>query len=459
MSQVINTNIASITAQGNLNKTSGALQQSIERLSSGLRINSAADDAAGLAISERFSAQIGGLNQAQRNSQDGISFSQTAEGGLEEIGNIAQRIRELAVQSANDTNSASDRQALNEEVQQLVQEADRIAETTAFNNQNVLDGSLEDLIFQVGANQGETIDVDGVNARTAALGQTVLAGGDDELGAVVDTNDIDGDTVTINGVDFVGDTDFGDMAELVDAINSADFGDAEPVTAQQESSTVANLGDAAPGDSESFTINTIEIDGDSDLSEVVDNINAASAETGGVTAELIDGDIVIEDASGDPIELGGTNVASFGNLEGDATLEAAVNLSVNSMDDGALTIGGAEAEALGFNADNIDNETFADVSVATQEYASETIGTMDAVIDQINSQRGELGAIQNRFESTIANLGVGVENLEAARSRIVDTDFAAETANLTQQQILQQAGTSVLGQANQIPQNVVGLLQ
>ncbi|MFO8004118.1 MAG: flagellin, partial [Thioalkalivibrio sp.] len=172
MSQVINTNVLSLNAQRNLNNSQGALGQSLERLSSGLRINSAKDDAAGLAIADRFTTQIRGTDQAVRNANDGISFAQTAEGALGTVGDALQRIRELAVQASNDSNSASDRQALNNEVEQLVEEVSRVSNATEFNGQRVLDGSLEDLFFQVGANQGQTIGVSGVDSRTAELGAT-----------------------------------------------------------------------------------------------------------------------------------------------------------------------------------------------------------------------------------------------------------------------------------------------
>src|SRR5690606_16036401 len=204
----INTNVASLSAQNQLGKSQNLSDQALQRLSSGLRINSAKDDAAGLAISTRFQSQISGLNVAQRNANDGISLAQTAEGALEELTNIGQRIRDLAVQSANDTNSTSDRAALNEEVQQLIEEADRIANTTQFNNLNILNGDLSSLSFQVGANAGQTISVSGVDARASSLGQTILETDVTNFGNAVRQEDLGTNAITVNGVTLTAGTDF-----------------------------------------------------------------------------------------------------------------------------------------------------------------------------------------------------------------------------------------------------------
>lgn len=460
MSQVINTNIASINAQRNLSQSQSDLGVSLERLSSGLRINSAADDAAGLAISERFSAQITGLNQASRNSSDGISFAQTAEGALGEVGNSLQRIRELAVQSANDTNSAGDREALDNEVQELVSEVNRIAESSEFNGQNILDGSLEELVFQVGANANQTITSDGVDVTGDNLGARVLEGI-----AVDDIEDVVGEEFTLNGIDIDTD-DLGGVADLVGRVNQV--ANESGVTARQDSQTVAELGELADEpDGESITINgsTINLDGLS-REDAVDAINDASSRTGGVRASL-DGDDLVLTSSSSSITVETSDDAVLGELEGETetSFEAGIVLEGDVGRD--INIGGddAIAETL-FGEDAVDDipdgedRTLNDsVDVLTRESATTTIEVMDSAINQVNGARSQLGAVQTRFESTIANLEVSSENLTAARSRIQDADFAEETAALTRGQILQQAGTSVLSQANQIPQNTLSLLQ
>ncbi|MCG5536378.1 flagellin [Ectothiorhodospira mobilis] len=396
MAQVINTNIASLTAQRNLNSSQSQLQTSLERLSSGLRINSAKDDAAGLAISERFTAQINGQNQAVRNANDGISFAQTAEGALSEIGNIAQRIRELAVQSANATNSASDREALNNEVKQSISEINRIASSTQFNSSNVLDGSLEDLIFQVGANAGQTIKVDGMDSRGSELGAL--------LNSTTDLADVDA------GASVAGVTGL--------SVNEA--------FAEGTTGTFTVTINGAAG--------TTTITGTaSSMDDIVSAINAETGDTG-IKANLT--------ADG-----------------GDLVFSSALDNDGEGFDVGVtMSIGGTSVDS-GTIALDSNSITLNDVSVETVDNANKAVVTVDYVLDQVNSMRADLGAVQNRFESTVNNLQVSSENLSASRSRIQDADFAAETAALTRSQILQQAGTSVLAQANQTPNNVLALLQ
>ena len=484
MSQVINTNIASLNAQRNLNSSQSQLNVSLERLSSGLRINSAKDDAAGLAISERFSAQINGNNQAARNANDGISLAQTAEGALEEIGNISQRIRELAVQSANDTNSASDRQALNNEVEQLVEEAARIAGSTQFNDQNVLDGSLSDIIFQVGANQGQTISVDGVDARADQVGADVAEGGAIALSDLVtgegEDASLDIDDLTINDetIDFgsvsVGPDGDVDLDEVVAAINasSGDTG-VEGTRSQTVEATIADAFDGVDnGDDLAFTVNgeTVRVEAtedggsDGDLDSLVAELNSIS----GVSAELDDGEVTItgqgvdlelggvEDADGPTITFGDDGSVDLDDADAGETVFRGIDLVTDLGEE--IDLAGDGVGDLGLSADT-EARTLEGVDISTRENASEAIQTMDFVLGQVNGLRADLGAVQNRFESTVSNLNVTTENLEASRSRILDADFAQETADLTRGQILQQAGTSVLAQANQLPNNVLGLLQ
>ncbi|SEO57488.1 flagellin [Aquisalimonas asiatica] len=461
MSQIINTNIASINAQRNLSNSQSDLGVSLERLSSGLRINSAADDAAGLAISERFTAQITGLNQASRNASDGISFAQTAEGALGEVGNSLQRIRELAVQSANDTNSAGDREALDNEVQELISEVNRIAESSEFNGQNILDGSLEELVFQVGANANQTITSDGVDVTGDSLGARVLEGiavedAGDTLG------DLGEDALTINGID-VDVSDVSSIAEVVGQVNQV--ANESGVTARQDSQTQAVLGDIGDTDDESITINgsTINIDGLDD-DEVVQAINDASSRTGGVRASMGDDGLVLTSSSSSIDIEAADDVFDDGDFSDGVTFEAGIvlegdvgrEINIGGDDDAAQALFGVDQGDIPEGEDRTLNDS---VDVLTRASATQTIEVMDSALNQVNSARSELGAVQSRFESTIANLDVSSENLTAARSRIQDADFAEETAALTRGQILQQAGTSVLSQANQIPQNTLSLLQ
>ncbi len=409
MPQFINTNIASLNTQRALNNSQSALQTSLERLSTGLRINSAKDDAAGLAISERFTSQIRGLNQAVRNANDGISLAQTAEGALASIGSSLQRIRELSVQAANDTNSAGDRQALNDEVQQLIAEVDRVATTTEFNGQRVLDGSLTDLFFQVGANQGQTIAVTGVDSRASVLGSSehaLAAGGisqdqinDPAIGVASFlaevTLTVDGAAAAFTTTGVVASTS---MEEAVRAINTAID------TAAQGDSVIADANLKAALRVDNAGLTSIVINGNYDLNTAATPLFTATV----ATAVLGD--------------TGSTNVV--------------VSAAGNS----------AQVDLL-------------DIDVTTRQDAFQTLATVEGALNQINSLRGELGAVQTRFESSIVNLQTTSENLSASRSRIRDADFAAETAELTRNQIIQQAGIAMLAQANSAPQNVLALLQ
>jgi flagellin len=461
MSQVINTNILSLTAQRNLSQTGDQLATALERLSSGLRINSAADDAAGLAISERFTTQIRGLDQAVRNANDGISFAQTAEGALSTVSDNLQRIRELAVQASNDTNSAQDRQALNNEVQELVAEIGRVANSTEFNGQSILDGTLSDLTFQVGANQGQTIEVSGVDARTSQLGAatdtgTVIAQSDLGTG-IADDLVINGASVDLSGIDGSSTTQ-----DVVNAINQVS-GDSDVFAAVADSTSV-DLTYATDGtNARTLTLNnvTIDIAAGTSAADAAALVNDVSAQTG-VTATESGGAITFS-SQGSSIDLteDGTNAVFSGpNAPGAGASEtflAGIELSTDI--DGTFNVQGTDATDLGINAVTAQNNVLGDVNVLTREDSQSALQTLDFALSQVSGLRAELGATQTRFESTIDNLSVTTENLTAARSRILDADFAEETANLTRAQILQQAGTSVLAQANAAPQNVLSLLQ
>jgi flagellin len=691
MSQVINTNVMSLNAQRNLSTTGGQLAQSLQRLSSGLRINSAKDDAAGLAISERFTTQIRGLNQAVRNANDGISLAQTGEGALQEVSNNLQRIRELAVQAANATNSDSDRAALNAEVQQRLAEIDRIASQTSFNGQRILDGSLENTVFQVGANVGQTISVElETSVRAAAMGAVSSAATTDiadsfgggtaasvTSAAITSFDFSEGDPAQpaeaafVSSGDLGGDYDFSQTFEggsfATDEVTVTDYQGAADVTfevdgiaitldddytsvdgvraAIQSQLDTASGGDFAghydvTEDGGVITITKTELAADPTAAVVVDSVVGTSAAefTGGAggaagqestsvsftvdgEAVTLDGDYAtsdamleaIRDALGentdgsdpdayvvsyeggavvitrteageDAIAIAGDNAAWFSGdssdgadaeTEGDdnsvsftvdgttvslntdletsgalvsaveaalgadyevsfaddvltiARAEAGENAIVVAGDDAAtfsasssagtddqitlaagefvIQVGGASTEITGeFSsvqalADEINAEvsgmvatvqdgelrlqsaeTFSvsgavattlevageaeasgdltAVNVLDVAGANDAILRMDAALESVGNLRGVFGAIQNRFESTIANLSATSENLSASRSRIMDTDFAAETAALTRAQVLQQAGTAMLSQANMAPQNVLALL-
>ena len=448
----VNTNVLSLTAQRNMMSTQNSLSTSIERLSTGLRINSAKDDAAGLAIAERFTSSIRGLSVAQRNANDGISFAQTAEGALDVIGNNLQRIRELAVQSLNDSNTEADRAALDQEVQQLTAEVKRIAENTTFNGRNILDGSLDSLNFQIGAERGQTLAISGVDARASELSgkQLAVSGVGSTFSSLTD--------ITINGGSAIDLSNATSQKDVIDAINNA-YPDG---TVQAKAADTTNVSFAYSGAANGeFDLNGTNIDlfdgvpAALSIDDAISAINAVSGTTGVVASK--DGtNIVFTDADGGDIVIANETGSVFGG-SADGTYEAGIELSSST---GSLTVAGADATTLGLDGTVSDQSLkISEVSVATVYDANSALVSLDSAIDQVTSLRAELGAMQNRFENVVEVIAVHRENLEAARSRIVDADFAAETANLTRAQILQQAGLSSLAQANSAPQNVLSLLQ
>ena len=459
MPQVINTNIPSLTSQRNLSASQNDVATALQRLSSGLRINSARDDAAGLAISERFTAQIRGLNQAARNASDGISLAQTAEGALAEVTNNLQRIRELAVQSANATNSASDREALQAEVDQLVAEIDRVALQANFNGVALLDGTFTSQVFQVGANAGETISVSSIaSARTSALGERTEA---------TATLTISGaPSIALNGTTVTADDD---GAALATAINAANVG----VTATATATTAAGAAQDNDTGTGTLTINGVTTATISSTTgqqattraNAVAAINAISAATGvtatdtgatgtGVTLTAADGRNIVVSTT----QASGTFTDATVGV-GDGTTRSSVDLvSANTIEVGAISNVGGVVASTDINAAQTGTAV-ANLDISSVSGAEEALRSVDAALTTVNSSRADLGAIQNRFESVVTSLTTSSENLSAARSRIQDADYAAETAALTRGQILQQAGISVLAQANAQPQNVLALLQ
>ena len=384
MPSVINTNIPSLNTQRNLSASQTSLNTTIQRLSSGLRVNSAKDDAAGLAIAERMNAQVRGLNVAARNANDGVSLAQTAEGALGKVGDMVQRMRELAVQSSNATNSVTDRAALQQEVLQLRQEVDRVAATTNFNGTKLLDGSFTAAVFQVGANAGEGITIAGItDARLSGMGA---------------------------------------------------FYETAPVAAPADPVAPATLA------ATSFTLNGTTIDikdtaatGAQRLKQIADAINQSTMSTGAVASIDAGGKLVLQSTSAIRLDVTAGAATATGLAAGTPSADSAATVTA------------------GNDMSKLNVSTFAGAQLAIEQ--------ADAALTQINSARAQLGAVQSRFESAVSNIQIAAENTTAARSRIMDTDFAAETANLARAQILQQAGNAMLSQANQLPQQVLSLLR
>jgi flagellin len=506
MALTLNTNIDSVNAQNNLNGSQSLLSQSLQRLSSGLRINTAADDAAGLAISQQFTTQINGTNQAVNNANDAVSEAQTAGGALTTIVNNLQSIRTLAVESANGSNSASDRQALDAQVQQQIQEITQIASQTSFNGLSVLNGSSGVTTYQVGANVGDTISINltqGVAAtqigqvassattvsNTAALtGNLTLAVG---TGAAVTVG------TSVAGA-LPGQSATSAYAKAA-AINAADISGltASASTTATEATAFVNITGATNGTGTGNTgatastydlsINGVAIYSGSGnvavgstltVNNVASQINLYSSQDGNVTASVSAGKLTLTAADGSDIAIkqtftagtagGGTGAAAgtgsgidtsiSGGIAGTNTINAGtLTLSANSN----IAVGGTDAAAIGTTDGNValGTATLANQNVLTVAGANATIAAVDSALSTVSSFQSQLGAIQNRFTAAVSNLQSTSQNLTQSRSTIQDANFAQETANLTQSQVLEQAGISVLAQANQEPQLILKLLQ
>ncbi len=383
----INTNMISLNAQRNLGVTQSALALSIQRLSSGLRVNSAKDDAAGLAIAERMNSQVRGMNVAIRNANDGISLAQTAEGALGKIGDMLQRMRELAVQSANATNSADDRAALDKEVQSLKSEIGRMASTTSFNGVKILDGSFTARTFQVGANSDST---DRISVSDIANAQVTVLGTVKRASVEVDVKNFDD-------------------ADLA----AGDF----QITGGGVTSTI--------------TFSAAATSNAQRAEQMVTQINAQTEKTG-VSAFYDAETQKLTISSGSDFTLAEGAAGGLGDAIFDAALDAHTATETAGMEN---------------------------LKIDTAQGAIDALRHIDAAISTISTNRAAMGALQSRFESVIGNLQISSENVAAARGRIMDTDFAAETANLSRAQVLQQAGMAMLSQANAVPQNVLSLLR
>jgi len=400
MSLVINTNVSSLTAQNNLSKSQSALATATQRLSSGLKINSAKDNAAGFAISTRFTTQIGGIGQASSNASDAISLAQTTESALDEVTSNLQAIRDLAVQSANGNYTADDRKAIDTEVQQRLSEITRIANQTDFNGTKVLDGSAGTLSFQIGANVGQTISISlGGGAKTSQLGQVAEVSTGDISGAFKDAS---GNATTL------------DLSKI--SVTGAD-GKAISLTGTASS-----------------------------LQDVSDAINAAN----------VDGTSAAVSADGKGINIYSTGTVSLsdtGAASGTASATGSIFAGATSVNGSStLTTSGSAVTA-------VASGSLQGGDVLSVDDSNALISRIDVALSSVSTLTSNLGAIQNRFQSTISTLSAEQDNLTASQSTIQDADFATETANLSKAQILQQAGISVLSQANSQPQQVLKLLQ
>ncbi len=501
MALTVNTNVASLNTQRNLNTSSKGLDTSLQRLSTGFRIDSAKDDAAGLQISNRLTSQINGLNVATRNANDGISLAQTAEGALQQSTSILQRMRDLALQSANGSNGATERAALQGEVAQLQQELDRIAETTSFGGRKVLDGTFGSQSFQVGANAYETISVSigsadasriGINRQESASGAgaattgAVISGQSVFSGAMTSGGFIASSGLTITaklGTETISYGSGSSARDVAAAVNSKS--DITGVTANAR--TVAQMSGVSTGTVSFDLIGSNNSNYDSrvaisanitdkdDMKALADAINKETGSTG-ISARSLGDKIELVSDRGESIFISGfRDGANDGATLTTFDFEGAVSGTTVSATsggyarvDGRVQFEAADAFSLATDAASgvvasgaavfSTLEAVADIDISTAAGAQSALGIINGAISNIDSQRAQLGAVQNRFDNTISNLQNISENSAAARGRIRDTDFAAETSELTKNQILQQAGTAILAQANQLPQAVLSLL-
>ncbi|MDD5297982.1 MAG: flagellin [Rhodocyclaceae bacterium] len=579
----INTNATSLIAQNNLSHSQSALSTSLQRLSSGLRINSAADDAAGLAISTRMSSQINGLNQAVRNANDGVSLTQTADGAMSSISDSLQRMRDLSVQASNATNSASDRQALQGEVNQLVAQINSVAQNTAFNGVKLLDGTFNAQNFQVGANAGQTLSVTSIASASAnslgvgttssysttetatvtngaigaagitvngyGVGPTATDGVSSSVsvtGAAVTPAAITANDLTINGVGIGASTNAATLTTAINAQTSLTgvvaVNNAGTLTLTSENGKGIAIGESGTATlaATGFSAGTTAVGSDSAIAKAAafNSVSAqtgvsASATTASVTGTAISAVAAITGGGTNYIKINGVNIgavaaggaattagyqtqgnnvaaainavsnqtgvtASFDTNSLKVTLSAADGRTITVEDGGGttanttgvsagaaasttntyggiklsssssagITLGGTDLAKAGSGltaGNTAATATFgggiSTIDITTASGASNAITTIDAALQQVNASRANLGAIQNRFTAVVTNLQTTSTNLSAAKSRITDTDFAAETANMTRNQILQQAGTAMLAQANALPQSVLSLLK
>lgn len=485
----INTNIGAITAQATMSKVNNDFETAMTRLSSGLRINAAKDDAAGMAIAEKMTSQIMGLNQAVRNATDSKNLLDTTEGAHQEVGNMLQRLRELAVQSANDTNTGFDRTQLSSEANQLITEINRVSSDTTFNGMNVIDGSFTGKQFQIGADAGQVMNIDVDSAAATAIGAHTI---DSTVSAVsgTDTDIAAGTTITINGAlgaESVSTTAGMSAKDLAAAVNQVS------VSTGVEASAVTHAKLSGLSGADSFTMNVngqtigqVNINDVNDLSALRDAINNQTGQTG-VTATLgsTNSEIILSSASGEDITVSGytgtsslnmtsldkslatagtTNTVTLDSDAGTPVTSASVSGQVSFTSTKAFSVTDSVAATDGtsfFEASpNLSSlDSVADIDISTARGASAAIDVIDVAISKITEARAELGAVSNRLDSTISNLTNISTNVEAARSNVVDADFAKESTALARGQILSQAATAMLAQANSSKQGVLSLLR
>ncbi len=472
MGLFVNTNVRSLNTQRSLNQSAKRLERSFERLSSGKRINAAKDDAAGLSISTRFTSQVRGLTAAVRNTNDGISMVQTVEGALQETVDSLQRMRELAVQAANDINNEADRFAINLEVQGLVTELDRIAESTTFNDKKVLTGEFMQGFFHIGYKANDRLQVNIHDARAKALGRSAI-----KTTNVVTTNALDkgAGSVLINGITMrttsAGDdkvsTSFNSGSAIAKAAAINDASRFTGVKARALETIDGDNNDIQGGtlDTETyFTINgeiltSFFVDTDDASKMLLDQINAVADKTG-VIAHLDENSrLALRATDGRNIEVSVSN-QDAANITGLTSGVSTGGLEFSSQSQFSVT--GDSLDFIGLDAPvivGVDSlQSVNKIDVLDRESANHAITILDRAIEQVSLERSSLGGLQNRLESAVRNLNNVIENVSVARSRIEDADFAVETANMSRDQVLQQAGVSILAQANQGPQVALSLL-
>jgi flagellin len=477
MALTLNTNIDSLTAQNNLGSSQSLLSQSLTRLSSGLKINTAADDAAGLAISQQFTTQVNGTNQAISNANNAVSEAQTAGGALTTIVNNLQSIRTLAVEAANGSMSTADRSALNQQVQQQISEITQIAQQTSFNGSNVLNGSAGTTVYQVGANVGDTISINltqGVAANQ--IGQYATAT------AAVTTNALAASALTLQvgtapaitiGAATVGTNTVGQAADsaysAAAAINAAGISGLTATASTTETTTAASVAASTGGGTYALSVNGVAIFGTSGTSltngisqntlltainaqSSLTGVTASAAVSGGLTLTAADGSNIVTQETGPGALTLGTTGAAFVD-SGTLTLSSpsAITITGSAPTNVGLQISGSVISA--------SSGLLSTANVSTVAGANSMIQSVDSALATVSAFQSQLGAIQNRFTAAVSNLTSTAQNLTQSRSTIQDANFAQETANLTQAQVLEQAGISVLAQANQEPQLILKLLQ
>ncbi len=470
MGLTIFTNVASLNAQRQLQKNNGALSQSFQRLSSGLRINTAGDDAAGLAIADRMQSQVRGLNQAARNSNDAISVLRTAEGALVQTTQILQRLRELSVQAANDTNNTSDRNSLQAEADQLIVELDRIKDDTEFNDNTLLDGTYLDRVFQIGHDEGDTLTLSVDEVSSATLGGVAV----ETSTAVTSTAGAAGD-MTINGVDVGASLAADDsLSEATDAAASG-IAKAAAINRISGDTDVFASVNAATTDGGATAV-AAGLDTDVDINGVTVSVAAVSAnDADGALRDAIN---AVENQTGVRASLNANNALVLtaddgrnivvADAGGSVTFATAANISdgtfgstITLTSDATIELAGTGIAEYGFTAGDstVDTtQTVDDITLTTQDDAQDAITLLDHAIRQVGATRSDLGANMNRLDMTVSVLSTTSENTEAAKSQILDADFASETATFARNQIMQQAAAAMLAQANVSGQIALQLL-